>query len=207
MGVIGAFELWRLCGREDSVYDCNNSHISYSSICLAGRPMAVPHQKFPSPAAEAKHSHPPNSRSTTREEGNDFHGWAVCTDGRTRSSNGETIVAWGVVAPSLEWRIFIMFGPGYHNRSTAHLPSARRRIHSSITAELSSVVEAISFPVPMAQVPVIHALASSLITSTQSVSAWSQPDHGRMFILDSHVIAFDCKIQSRSSQSHANTRK
>ena len=60
---------------------------AYQSIFLAGRPLVV-HQKFRLLAAEAKYPHLPNSRTTTREKGNDFHGWAV---GGTRSADGETL--------------------------------------------------------------------------------------------------------------------
>ena len=45
---------------------------AYQSICLAGRLLVVLHQKFRLPAAKAKYPHLPNSRTTTRERGNDF---------------------------------------------------------------------------------------------------------------------------------------
>ena len=119
---------------------------AYQSICLAGRPMAIPHQKFRFPAAKAKYPHLPNSRTTTPEKGNDFHGWAVYTDGGTRSADGETLATWGAVARSLEGRIYVMFGPVI--TTEAHLACAGARIHSNNTAELSSIVEALSFQGP-----------------------------------------------------------
>ena len=54
---------------------------AHQSICLAGRLLVVSHQKFRLPAAKARYPHLPNSRTTTRERGNDFQGWAVYTDG------------------------------------------------------------------------------------------------------------------------------
>ena len=54
---------------------------AHQSICFAGRLLVVPHQKFRLPAAKAWYPHLPNSRTTTRERGNDFQGWAVYTDG------------------------------------------------------------------------------------------------------------------------------
>ena len=54
---------------------------AHQSICFAGRLLVVPHQKFRLPAAKARYPHLPNSRTTTRERGNDFQGWAVYTDG------------------------------------------------------------------------------------------------------------------------------
>ena len=70
--------------------------------------MAILHQKFRLHAAKAKYPHLPNSLTTIREKGNDFHGLAVYTD-------------------------------------EAHLAYAGSRLHSSNTAELSSIVEALSF--------------------------------------------------------------
>ena len=55
---------------------------AYQSIFLSRRPLVVPYQKFRLPAAKARYPNLPNSRTTTREKGNDFQGWATCTGGR-----------------------------------------------------------------------------------------------------------------------------
>ena len=54
---------------------------AYQAICLVGRLLVVLHQKFRLPAAKAKYPHLANSETTTRATGNDFHGWAIYTDG------------------------------------------------------------------------------------------------------------------------------
>ena len=61
---------------------------AYQLVCLAGRLPMVPHQKFRLPTAKARYPHLPNARTTLRERGNDFQGWAVHTDG-TRLADGE----------------------------------------------------------------------------------------------------------------------
>ena len=40
-----------------------------------------------------------------------FKGWAACTDGGTRVSEGETTAGWGAVALSPDGRLYIMFRP------------------------------------------------------------------------------------------------
>ena len=52
---------------------------------------AVPHQTFRLPQLKARYPYLPNARSTTRERGNDFRGWAIYTDGGTRVVDGETL--------------------------------------------------------------------------------------------------------------------
>ena len=67
-------------------------------------PGGKPYRSSPSqisPAAKARYPHLPNARTTTRERGNDFQGWAIYTDGGTRLSDGETLAGWGAVARSL----------------------------------------------------------------------------------------------------------
>ena len=75
---------------------------AYQSICLAGRAFLLfSIRSFACFAAKARYPNLPSSRTTTREKGNDFHGWAIYKDGGTRVSNGETIAGWGAVARSL----------------------------------------------------------------------------------------------------------
>ena len=51
----------------------------------------VPRLNFRLPKTKARYPHLPNVRITTRERGNDFQGWAICTDGGARLVNGETL--------------------------------------------------------------------------------------------------------------------
>ena len=84
----------------------------------------------------------PNIRTTTREKGNDFQGWAVYTDGGTCVSEGKTVAGWGAVARSPGGRMSVMFGPV--STTEAHLAYAGARLHSNNTVELSSIIEALS---------------------------------------------------------------
>ena len=84
---------------------------AYQSLCLAGRVFVVGHQRFRLPAAKAIYPNLHNSRTTTREKGNDFQGLAIHTDGGTRVSDGETTAGWGAVARSPDGKLKIMFGP------------------------------------------------------------------------------------------------
>ena len=114
-----------------------------SPFCLAGRLFVVLHQKFRLPAAKARYLNLPNSRTTTREEGNDFQGWAIYTDGGTRVSEGETSAGWSAVARSPDGRLYITFGPVI--TTEAFYAYAGARLHSNDTSELSSIIEAFSF--------------------------------------------------------------
>ena len=84
---------------------------AYQSLCLTGRLFVVHQQKFRLPASKARYPNLPNSRTTTREKGNDFQGWAIYTDGGSRVSEGEASAGWGAVARSPDGRLYIMFGP------------------------------------------------------------------------------------------------
>ena len=72
---------------------------------------SIPHQNFRLPKPKARYPHLSSFRTTTRERGNDFRGWAIYTDGGTRVVNGETFAGWSVIARSHHGRIDIMFGP------------------------------------------------------------------------------------------------
>ena len=54
-----------------------------NATCLTAHMPAVSHQNFWLPKS--------NARSTTRERGNDYRGWAIYTDGGTRVVDGETL--------------------------------------------------------------------------------------------------------------------
>ena len=110
--------------------------------CLAGRLLVAPHHKFRLPTVKARYRNLTNSRTTTREKGNDFQGWAIYTDGEAGFSEGETSAGWGAVARSPHGRLYIMFGPVI--TTEAHLAHAGAKHHSINTAELSSIIEALS---------------------------------------------------------------
>ena len=100
---------------------------SYQATCL----------NFRLPKPKARYQHLSNVRTTTRERGNDFHGWAIYTDGGTRAVDGETFAGWSVIARSHHRRIVVMFGPVI--TTEAHLAFSGARTHSNNTAEMTAV--------------------------------------------------------------------
>ena len=105
--------------------------------------LAVPRLNFRLPKPQARYPHLPNVRTTTRERGNDFQGWAIYTDGRTRHVNGETLAGWGVIARSPHGKTLVFFlGPVI--TAEAHPAFSGARTHSN-TAEMTAVIEALSF--------------------------------------------------------------
>ena len=65
------------------------------------------------------------------------------TDGGTRVVDGETLAGWDVISRSLRGRIFVLFGPVITNE--AHLAFSGARTHSNNTAEMTAMMEALSF--------------------------------------------------------------
>ena len=126
---------------------------AYQSLCLAGRSVVVLHQKFRLSAPNARYPSLHHSRTTTREKGNDFQGWAICTEGGTRSAEGETSAGWGVVARSPHGRLHIMFVPVI--TTDAPLAFAEARLPTTL---LNTRVLLRRFPSlgAMARLPVIH---------------------------------------------------
>ena len=116
---------------------------AYQVICLTRHIPAVPSQKFPLPAAKARHPHLPNVRTATRGRGTDFQEWAISTDGCTRLVGGETLDGWCAIARSPHGRIDIMFGPVI--TTDAHLAFTGASVHSNNTAEMSAMIVALSF--------------------------------------------------------------
>ena len=57
--------------------------------------------------------------------------------------SGETLVGWGVISRSLHGRIDIIFGPVI--TTEAHLAFSGARGHSNNTAEMTAMIEALSF--------------------------------------------------------------
>ena len=116
---------------------------AYQETCLTRHMPAVPRLNFRLPKPQARYPHLPNIRTTTRERSNDFHGWTIYTDGGTRHVNAETLAGWGVIAQSLHGRIVVLFGPVI--TAEAHLVFSGARTHSNNTAEMTAMIEALSF--------------------------------------------------------------
>ena len=103
----------------------------------------VPHRSFRLPKPKSRYPHLPNDRSITRELGNDYHGWAIETDGGTRVVDGEILAGWSVISRSPRGRIIVLFGPVITNE--AHPAFSGARTHSNNTAEMTAMIEALSF--------------------------------------------------------------
>ena len=119
---------------------------AYQATCLTRHMPSIPHQNFRLPKPKARYPHLSSLRTTTRERGNDFRGWAIYTDAGTRVVNGETFAGWSIIARSHHGRIDIMFGPVI--TTEAHLAFSGARTHSNNTAEMSSMIEALSNTCP-----------------------------------------------------------
>ena len=131
--------------RKNPLHDgCHSAYAhAYQATCLTRHMPAILGKIFRLPKPKARYPHFPNARSSTRERGNDFRGWAIYTDGGTRAENGETFAGWCVIARSPHGRIDIMFGPGI--TTEAHPAFSGARTHSNNTAEMSAMIEALSF--------------------------------------------------------------
>ena len=105
---------------------------AYQVTCLTRHMPAVERLNLRLPKPKARYPHLSNIRITTRERGNDFQGWAIYTDGGTRLVNGETLAGWDAVARS------------HHPPRLISLFSGART-DSNNTAEMSAVIEALSF--------------------------------------------------------------
>ena len=123
---------------------------AYQQTCRTRHMPAVPRLNFRLPNPGARYPHLPNVRTTTRERGNDFQGWAIYTDGSTRVVNGETLAGLGVVARSHHGRIHIMLGLVI--TTEAHLAFAGARTHSNNAAGVSAMIEALSILAPLGPV-------------------------------------------------------
>ena len=116
---------------------------AYQATCLAQHIPDVPHQDFGQPKPKARCEYLPNARSITRERGNDYRGWAIYTDGGARVIDGETLAGWSVISRSPHGRINVMFGPVV--TTEAHPTFSGARTHSNNTAEMTAMIEALSF--------------------------------------------------------------
>ena len=70
---------------------------AFQTTCLAQHFPGVPHHTFRLPKSKSRYPYLPNDRSLTSERGNNYHGWAIYTDGGTRV-DGETLVGWCVIS-------------------------------------------------------------------------------------------------------------
>ena len=116
---------------------------AYQATCLTRHIPVVPRLNFRLPKPKARYPHLPNVRTTRRERGNDFQGWAINTDGGTRVVDGETSAGWSVIARSPHGRTDIMFGPVI--TTEAHLAFSVARTHFNNTPEMIAMVEALFF--------------------------------------------------------------
>ena len=137
-----------------------NAH-AYQLICLTGHIPAALHSKLRLPAAKVRYPQLPNVRTKTRERGNDFGVGPSTLTGGTRFADGETLVGWGSVARSPHGRIYVMFGPVI--TTEAHFAFAGARVHCNNTAEMSVVVEPLSFLGPHAPSAVMRTLVFSMM--------------------------------------------
>ena len=116
------------------------------ATCLAQHIPDVPHQNFGQPKPKSRYPYLPNARSITRERSNDYRWWAIHPDGGTRVVDGVTLVGWGVISRSPHGRIDVMFGPVV--TTEAHPAFSGARTHSNNTAEMTAMIEALSFLCP-----------------------------------------------------------
>ena len=103
----------------------------------------VPHRSFGLPKPKFRYPHLLKDRSVTKELGNDYHGWAIYTDGGTRVVDGEILAGRCVISRSPRERIFVLSGPVTANET--HLAFSGARTHSNNTAETTAMIEALSF--------------------------------------------------------------
>ena len=121
---------------------------------------------FRLPKPKARYPHLLNARSTTRERGNDFRGWAIYfSDGGTRVENAQTFAEWCVIARSHHGRIDVMFGLVI--TAETHSAFSGVRTNSNNTAEMSAIIEALSFLGPRG--PVVRDVESCIFFDPQHI--------------------------------------
>ena len=126
--------------------------------CLTGRSSDIHRYRFRLPSAKAKYLNLPNNRTTApKKKSDDFKGWAVFTDGRTHSTDGETAASLGAVSRSPDGRLYVNVGPVV--TTEAHLVYDT---NNTAELELSSMNEALSFRGPAGIQKVLGADQSTL---------------------------------------------
>ena len=116
---------------------------AYQATCLARHILTAPHQNCRLPKPKARYLYFPNDRSTKHERGNDYRRCAIITDGGTRVVDGEPLAGWGAISRSLHGRTDVMFGLVV--TTEAHFAFSGARTHSNNTAEMTAMIEALSF--------------------------------------------------------------
>ena len=116
---------------------------AYQATSLTRHMPAVPRLNFRLPKPKARYPHLPNIRSTTRERCNDFQGWAIYTDAVLALWMVKTLAGWCAIARSPHGRIDMRFGPV--TTTEAHLAFSGARTHSNNTAEMTAMIEVLSF--------------------------------------------------------------
>ena len=142
------------------------------AICLAGRLLVVSHQKFRLPAAKARYPHLPNSRSTTREEGNDFHGWLYIQMEGLAPLMVKPLLAGALSLARLREEYMSCLA----QLSQLEHISCMQGPESTPTTPLNSrvLLRRCFFWGPMARLPEIESRAFSLIPNTLPASAWAR---------------------------------
>ena len=110
----------------------------------------------------------------------------LITDGGTRVVDGETIAGWGVISRSPHGRIDVMFGPVV--TTEAHLAFSGARTHSNNTAEMTAMIEALSFLGPRG--PVAPDVESCIYYDSKhaaGVCVWARFKPAHMFSWRLHV--------------------
>ena len=131
--------------RKDSF---NNGHHSYAhahqATCLAQHFPGVQHHNFWLPKPKSRYPYLPDDSSITREKEATI---VVCglfvLMVVFASLMVKTLAGWCVISRSPRGRIDVMFGPVI--TTEAHLAFSGARIHSNNAAEMTAVIEALSF--------------------------------------------------------------
>ena len=103
---------------------------AYQALCITRRSADIPFQRFRVPSANAKYLNLPNNRTTTQKK------VTILRDGRCSPMEGPIPL---MVKPQL----YVMLGPVV--TTEAHLAHAGSGLHPNNTAELSSIIGALSF--------------------------------------------------------------
>ena len=116
-----------------------NAH-TYRATFLVQHFPGVLHDTFRLPKPKSRYPYLPNDRSITSERDNDYHGWANYTDGGTRVVDGETLAGWCVISRSPMGELMSCLVPSLPPRLIL-----LSLVHSNNTAEMTAVIEALSF--------------------------------------------------------------
>ena len=144
---------------------------AYQAICLTRHLLANLCRHFRLLKPKARYPYLPNVRSTTRERGSDFRGWAIYTDGGARSVNDETFAGWSVIAMSLQGSVDVMFGPVVTNKTYPAFSGAKAS--SNNTAEMCAMIEALYFLGPRGSIARNEEPSIFVTPNTPLAYAWA----------------------------------